>query len=321
MEGYNQGHHSTAGKSPFSLNQHSFFAQLVDLNEGTDLKFVPSSMINGVECTQLVKSDVEDEIRYWQSAALCSIMGAKPPFEVMKGFFKRIWTNFEIDRILYVRKGVFLVRFAQIQDKIAVEKRGVYFFDSKPMLVKGWNPSMDLQTESIRSLPVCVQLHALDIKYWRIDSLSKIGSILGIPLKTDKFTKDKQVIRYARHLVDMQLDGPFPEYIDFFNEDRGLIRQQVSYEWIPTKCTHCAMLGHMEDVCKKKGIIRTEWRKKSQSPAQPSATLQREEHHHTTQTPQLVITPTSTIVPNNASTKEVCPTPSRMLPKVRHPRD
>jgi len=137
------------------------------------------------------------------------------------------------------------------------------------MLVKGWNPFMDLQTESIRSLPVWVQLHALDIKNWGTDSLSKIGSILGIPLKTDKFTKDRQVIRYARLLVEMQIDGPFPEYIEFFNEDGILIRQQVTYEWIPTKCAHCAMLGHSEDVCKKKGVIRTEWRQKSQAPTQP----------------------------------------------------
>ena len=136
--------------------QLSSFAQLVDPNEGTELKFIPSNLINGIKCTQLEKSDVEEEIRYWQSAVLCSVMGANPPFEVMRGFFKRIWANFEIDRILYVRKGVFLVRFAQIQDKLAVEKRGIYFFDSKPMLVKGWNPSMDLQTESIQSLPVWV---------------------------------------------------------------------------------------------------------------------------------------------------------------------
>jgi len=74
----------------------------------------------------------------------------------MKGFLKRVWVNYAIDRILYVRKGVFMVRFAQLQDKISVEKCGIYFFDSKPMLVKGWNPTMDLQTETIHSLPIWI---------------------------------------------------------------------------------------------------------------------------------------------------------------------
>ncbi|KAJ8449649.1 hypothetical protein Cgig2_005671 [Carnegiea gigantea] len=160
-----QGAAPGSASSPWG-NQCSF-AQLVDPNEGTELKFVPSSIINGVKCTQLEKSDVEAEVQ------ISCIM------HVMKGFLKRIWANYAIDHILYVRKGVFLVRFVQLQDKISVEKRGIYFFDSKPMLVKGWNPNMDLQTETIRSLPIWIQLPALDIKYWGMESLSKIGSILA----------------------------------------------------------------------------------------------------------------------------------------------
>mgnify|MGYP001070461423 CR=1 FL=1 len=246
------------------------FAQMLDPEEGNELKFVPSANINGIRCATIEKSDVLDEITYWQNAVLCSVMGANPPFEVMKGFFNRIWGNFAIDRIIYVRKGVFLVRFSHQEDKIQVEKRGFYFFDSKPMLVKGWNPNMDLHSESIRSLPLWIQLPSLDIKYWGIESLSKIGSILGVPIKTDKITKERQAIRYARLLVEMPIEGPFPDHVDFFNEDGVLIRQQISYEWIPNKCTHCAMLGHTEDVCKKrKEVVRTEWRKKAQTTLSP----------------------------------------------------
>ncbi|KAJ8444542.1 hypothetical protein Cgig2_000821 [Carnegiea gigantea] len=154
---------------------------------------------------------------------------------------------------------------AQLLDKLQVEKWGFYFFDSKPMLVKGWNPNMDLQTETIRSLPLWIQLPSLDIKYWGIESLSKNGSLLGVPIKTDKITKEKQAIRYARLLVEMPIEGPFPDHVDFFNEEGVLIRQQVTYEWVPSKCTHCAMLGHTEEVCKKKkGVVRKEWRKKTQ---------------------------------------------------------
>ncbi|KAJ8444596.1 hypothetical protein Cgig2_013875 [Carnegiea gigantea] len=168
----------------------------------------------------------------------------------MKGFLNRIWANHSIDKIIYVHKGVVLVCFAQFQDKVAVEKRGFYFFDSKPMLVA--------------------------------ESLSKIGSILGIPIKTDKFTKDRQVIHYARLLVEMPIDGPFLNHIEFFNED-----EPVTYEWILTKCSHCAMMGHTEDVCKKKGVIRTEWRKiqKSSTPCQPNSEC--------TQVPQPTADPTN----------------------------
>jgi len=69
----------------------------------------------------------------------------------------------------------------------------------------------------------------------------------------------------------MPIDGPFPEHVDFFNEVGVLIRQPVSYEWIPIKCSHCVMLGHTEDVCRKKVAVHIEWRKKPQPTSQHSA--------------------------------------------------
>ncbi|KAJ8431631.1 hypothetical protein Cgig2_001954 [Carnegiea gigantea] len=151
------------------------YAELVYPNEGTELNLVPTKIINGVTCTKLEKSDVEAEINYWYNAVLCKVLGAKPPIEIMKGFLNRIWANHNIDKI---------------------NSREM----CKPVLVK----------ESIRSLPLWIQLPALDIKYWGAESLSKISSVLGIPIKPDKFTKDKQVIRYARLLIEMPIDGPFP---------------------------------------------------------------------------------------------------------------
>ena len=100
----------------------------------------------------MAKEDVAVEINYWQQAVLSSILGANPPFEVMQGFIKCIWATLDIDKIILVRKGVFLVRFRNIQDKQTVEKRGIYYFDSKPFLVKHKNSEMDMHTETLSSL-------------------------------------------------------------------------------------------------------------------------------------------------------------------------
>ncbi|KAJ8433396.1 hypothetical protein Cgig2_028996 [Carnegiea gigantea] len=166
------------------------YASMVDPDEGTDLKFMPARTIN----------DVAEEIEYWQQSIFCSVLGANPPFEVMQGFIKRIWSALDIDKIIHVRGG-------------------------------------------------------------GADSLSKIGSLLGIPIKTDRFTKERSVIRYARLLIDIPLNSSFPKFIEFFNDNELLIRQHVVYEWKPVKCSHCHMFGHKEPVCKKKNVVRKEWRK------------------------------------------------------------
>jgi len=65
---------------------------------------------------------VAAEIEYWQQVVLCSVLGANPPFEVMQGFIKRILATPDIDKITHVCKGVFLVRFGDLQDKQMVER-------------------------------------------------------------------------------------------------------------------------------------------------------------------------------------------------------
>ena len=141
-----------------------------------------------------------------------------------------------------------------------VVNKGLILTDRQPFLVKGWNLEMDLHTETISSLPLWVQLPYLDIKYWGVKSLSKLCSVLGLPIKTDRCTKHKTWIRYARVLVDMPIDGPFPEHIDFINKHDMLVRQVVKYEWLRVKCKHRGMFGHEKSICKKKEGSRKEWR-------------------------------------------------------------
>ena len=69
------------------------------------------------------------------------------------------------------------------------------------------------------------------------------------------------MIKYAHILIELPIEGQFPEFIEFFNEEDILIRQTVSYEWLPTKCSHCGMFGHEDSNCRKNGVIRKEWRK------------------------------------------------------------
>ena len=125
--------------------------------------------------------DVLEEINYWQNGVICYVLGANPPYEVINGFVRRIWAGQAIDKVLLIKRGLYLVRFQDKLDAQKVAQKGVYHFDQKPFIVKPWTPEMDINVESIISLPIWIQLPELDIKYWGIQSLSKIGSVLGFP--------------------------------------------------------------------------------------------------------------------------------------------
>ncbi|KAJ8430000.1 hypothetical protein Cgig2_033925 [Carnegiea gigantea] len=125
-----------------------------------------------------------------------------------------------------------------------VTQRGIYFFDSKPFMVKPGNENMEMNMEAIQSMPLWVQFPELDIRYWGNDSFSKLGGIIGIPIKTDKYTKNKEYLHYARMLIEVPMEGPFPDTIDFINDYRVLVKQRINFEWKPIKCNQCQLIGH-----------------------------------------------------------------------------
>ncbi|KAJ8435262.1 hypothetical protein Cgig2_026001 [Carnegiea gigantea] len=202
-------------------------------------------------------SVLEAEIEHWSTAVICGVIGSNLPLDVIGGFVHRIWAGMDIDKVLFARKGVFIIRFHTLHDR------------THPFIVKAWNEDLRLDFSSLQSLPISVQFPKLDIKYWGIESLSKIGSMLGIPIKTDKITKERSVLHYARMLIEMPLNGPFPSCVDFISEGDGVVRQFIKSEWKPIKCSHCRMLGHEEQQCRKKQQSRQEWRVKKTSEAAP----------------------------------------------------
>ncbi|KAJ8428837.1 hypothetical protein Cgig2_003385 [Carnegiea gigantea] len=147
------------------------FASMVDPTEGTTLEFIPVSMINGTKCAKVVGEDIEGEVIYWQNAVICCVLGANQPYEFIAGYVRRIWSEFAIDKVLLIRRGL---------------------------------------------------------------------------------------------LVEMPLEGYFPDSIEFANEKSVLIRQKVIYEWLPLKCSHCKMFGQTQENYRKQDIHRKEWRVKSQ---------------------------------------------------------
>ena len=111
------------------------YASLVDPAEGINLKYMPLVEINGQKYSKIDKTNVMSKVEHLSTAVICGVVGANPPLEVIEGFVGRIWSAKSIDKVVVARKGVFLVRFLNLQDKVEVTQRRVYFCDKKPFIV------------------------------------------------------------------------------------------------------------------------------------------------------------------------------------------
>ncbi|XP_019238924.1 PREDICTED: uncharacterized protein LOC109218978 [Nicotiana attenuata] len=168
--------------------------------------------------------DIKEELDFSQS--------------VMEGYFQSIWGSLGIDIIAHVNRGVFMVRFYSFESKIKVIEDGVQMFDRKPVVVKPWNPDMDLKKESVDLIPMWIRFIGLDIKYWGQTALTKLAGLVGKPLKADQATTQKERLIYARVLVEVKPHQKYPNTIMFEDEKGRIVEQEEVYKRRERKATN-----------------------------------------------------------------------------------
>ena len=213
--------------------------------------------------------DIQEEVEFWMSAVICYVVGANPPINVMEGFIRRIWKHLNVDKVIMVKRGVFIVRFLTMDSRDKV-LNGHYFFDSKPLIMKPWDSDMDMDREEVKSVPIWVQLK-LGFKYWGERALFKIISQIGKPIKRDQATINRDKLQFARVMVDVPLSKELPDCISFRDENGLMVKVGLYYEWRPTLCSKCKMIGHLQEECRQ-GKTKRVWVQKAKQ-VQPDTTL------------------------------------------------
>ncbi|XP_062114342.1 uncharacterized protein LOC133825407 [Humulus lupulus] len=130
-----------------------------------------SKVLEGVK---IELDDIEDEIAYWNSALVCYVLGENPALSVFEGFTKRVWKDKGVDKIGVLAKRVFIIRFEAQSTKYNILNGGYMFFDRKPVVMKPWDAYTDYKRKEASSVPIWLQLHGLDLKYWGKKALFKI---------------------------------------------------------------------------------------------------------------------------------------------------
>ncbi|KAL2928967.1 hypothetical protein RDABS01_034378, partial [Bienertia sinuspersici] len=184
--------------------------------------------------------DIEEEITYWSSAMICFVLG--------------------LDKVSMMGRGLFLVRFNTLEQCDKALAGDPQFFDSKPLIMKRWNPDIEMHKENVKTVPIWIRMPNLELKYWGQGCLHKLGDIIGTTLKVDNVTLNKDRLAYARILVEVELDKELPDYIRSQNEKGILIQQYIEYEWRLTFCTKCKKYGHPSDKCNKQ--TKKQWQPK-----------------------------------------------------------
>ncbi|XP_019248865.1 PREDICTED: uncharacterized protein LOC109228140 [Nicotiana attenuata] len=106
-------------------------------------------------------------------------------------------------------------------------------------------------------IPLWIKFLGLPLGFWSIEVLSKLASVVGKPLYTDRITAKMEKVSYARVLVEADVSHPFPDSFEM-QTPRGIINQQIEYDWKPKFYCDCIRFGHNSNECWMKEKLEME---------------------------------------------------------------
>ncbi|XP_048489906.1 uncharacterized protein LOC125491874 [Beta vulgaris subsp. vulgaris] len=148
--------------------------------------------------------------------------------------------------------GVFVVRFRTVEGRKLAMKAGPILYDHKPVIMKEWSADLDLLKETVTLVPTWIRLPTLPLKYWGQVALNKIASLIGKPIRSDRATTQKDLLEYARVLVEVNISKPMPDEVWFTNEKSIKVSKRVVYDCKPIQCEDCKGIGHTGEQCRQK---------------------------------------------------------------------
>ncbi|GKB90837.1 putative reverse transcriptase domain-containing protein, partial [Tanacetum coccineum] len=84
----------------------------------------------------------------------------------------------------------FCAQFSSMDGLDSMLENGLWFIRNNPLILKKWNPDVNLLKEDVGNVPVWVKLHGVPVTAFSEDGLSAIATKLGTPLMLDSYTSD-----------------------------------------------------------------------------------------------------------------------------------
>ncbi|MQM07829.1 hypothetical protein Taro_040675 [Colocasia esculenta] len=113
-----------------------------------------------------------------------------------------------------------------------------------------WEPNFDFESDPTL-IPVWVGFPLLPVNFYYDDFLMSIAGNLGQVLRVHESTNALTQTQEALVCVEIDIKKPRPSRIWIGCENEGFW-QSINYHRVPSLCSFCRKLGHVEDECTKK---------------------------------------------------------------------
>ncbi|KAK9053518.1 hypothetical protein SSX86_027510 [Deinandra increscens subsp. villosa] len=154
------------------------------------------------------------------SHLLCGyFIGTSMDFKVVNYQLRNLWRRYDLDEISKSNGGIYLIKFKSEQGLDEVLENGPWMVNNIPILLTKWEPGFCISKPEPSSIPIWVTAHNVPIELWSGRGISKLMSVVGIPLLMDKMTQERCLkptgkLGYVRVLVEVAADEELPKDIE-----------------------------------------------------------------------------------------------------------
>lgn len=210
---------------------------------------------NNVKCAEITSSLINSAKLKWDNSVVLYVLGSKPYYPYFKAYIDRVWKPTGSFQIFSKDNGFYVVKFEEKNDCDRILDNGPYYYDRKLIMMRRWFPGLKLTKEFLQTVQIWVRLLNLNLDHWTKESISRIASIIGRPIKMDYVTEGMIRISFARVLVEIDNELTFPNKVPLFDAiSNTIIWQDIEYEWYSPKCSNCLCYGHLDRYCSFKKI-------------------------------------------------------------------
>ncbi|XP_048494461.1 uncharacterized protein LOC125494741 [Beta vulgaris subsp. vulgaris] len=208
------------------------------------LKFVAPSIVNGDRIAKLDKVEIEKQSECWMNALVVYVVGQNPTLNSITQYINAHWVCSDEPVIFKHDEGFFIVRHKSREERDKVLYTRPHLFYGKPIIIKHWSANFNFHDEILKVVPIWTKFPNLPLSCWGEDSLSRIASLLGVPLYDDECTSKGLRVSYDRVLIEIDVTQEIPREVAVEDPNGKRFQQKVLFDWLPPFCKKCQMVGH-----------------------------------------------------------------------------
>ncbi|KAI9107468.1 hypothetical protein K1719_021505 [Acacia pycnantha] len=181
----------------------------------------------------------------WMNSLIIKVLGASFPTYVIRDRINRMWRPRDALKLILLSNGYYIVSFSNKEDREYAFQEGPWMIEDHYLIVQRWRPNFNPWKADLQCIIAAwVRLPDVLFEFYNVESLRRLGNMIGKMIKVDRSTSIYDKGGFARICVEIDLKKPLlPTYM-VFGEERPII-----YEGLHHICFTCGKYGHQKNEC------------------------------------------------------------------------